>query len=354
MTIGARVLKTGLAVAMAIFLSELLGFPSPIISAVAAIFTIQPSIYRSWKQMLDQLQANLIGAAIALIAVWLVGSTPIAVGLVCIVVILINIRLKMESTIGLTLVTVVAVMEAHGAGWLFAFERLAMVLAGMGAAFAVNVFLFPPRPRRQFADHIQLAFSQLSLLLRNAVSKEIKENVLRQEKERLRGLLGKLEERLKLFEEERAVLAKSKLNRARQLIVSKQIVKTLQVGADLLDVIEDHFYSTPGASEWALRFDQQIDELTRYHEQLILKWQDKIKIGAAGEPVERHDSRFVEQLEVYLSEEPAARVRLVFVGAGLLKYDYHLRRLEKLIEQVHRHSGDYQGAMSEMKDMLFK
>ncbi len=37
----SRVLKTGLAVALAIFVSELLGFSSPLIAAVAAIFTIQ-------------------------------------------------------------------------------------------------------------------------------------------------------------------------------------------------------------------------------------------------------------------------------------------------------------------------
>ena len=97
MTVGARVLKTGLAVALAIYLSGLVGFPSPIIAAVAAIFTIQPSIYRSWRQALDQVQSNVLGAAVALASVQLLGATPITVGIVCVAVILINIRFKMRS-----------------------------------------------------------------------------------------------------------------------------------------------------------------------------------------------------------------------------------------------------------------
>ncbi|GIQ61575.1 hypothetical protein PACILC2_01430 [Paenibacillus cisolokensis] len=142
MTIGARVLKTGMAVALAIYLSGLIGFPSPIIAAVAAIFTIQPSVYRSWQQIAEQFQANIVGAGIALAAGLMFGHTPIAVGLVCIVVITLSIRFKMESVIGLTLVTVVAVMEANSQSWSFAVERFLMVLTGMGAAFAVNILIF--------------------------------------------------------------------------------------------------------------------------------------------------------------------------------------------------------------------
>ncbi|MBW7460407.1 FUSC family protein, partial [Paenibacillus sepulcri] len=158
MTIGARVMKTGLAVALAVYISGMIGFSSPILAAVSSIFTIQPSISRSWKQILDQLQTNVLGAAIALAAVRLFGNTPISLGLVCIIVILCCIRLRMEATIGLTLVTVVAVMEADGGSWLYALERFSMVLTGMGAAFLVNVLVFPPRPRKQFVRQVHDAF----------------------------------------------------------------------------------------------------------------------------------------------------------------------------------------------------
>src|SRR5690606_34611489 len=154
-----------------------------------------------------------------------------------IVVILINIRLRMENAIGLTLVTVVAVMEAHSNGWAFALERFSMVMSGMASAFVVNVLLFPPRPKQQFTQQLHAACDSLSLLLRTAISNEMKEQVLKTEKEKLHDTLRKLDERYKLFEEERALRSKSKLARARQLLVSKQMIKSLQKGADLIDVV---------------------------------------------------------------------------------------------------------------------
>ncbi|WP_270166079.1 FUSC family protein [Paenibacillus sp. SYP-B4298] len=334
MTIGARVIKTGLAVALAIFVSGLFGFASPLIAAVAAIFTIQPSIYRSWKQILDQLQANLMGAAVALTAVYLIGSTPIAVGLVCIAVIILTIRLKMDSAIGLTLVTVVAVMEAHSAGWLFAFQRLAMVLTGMGAAFLVNVLVYPPRPRKQFNDQVHEAFDLLSLLLRTAISNEMKEQVYNKEKEKLQATLRKLQERYQLFEEERAITSSSKQSRARQLLVSRQMIRSLQKGVDLLEVVEEHYIGAPGADEWAVRFDRQIEEWTKYHEHILLKAEDKMKPGVTIVPEDGEYDAFKAQLISFIHPQLDERKPFIFVGAALMEYAYHLRRLEKLIEQV--------------------
>lgn len=334
MTIGARVLKTGMAVALAIYLSGVFGFASPLISAVAAIFTIQPSIYRSWQRVADQLQTNLLGAVIAIAAVRLFGHTPIAVGLVCIVVILISIRLNMESTISLTLVTVVAIMEANGQGWDVAIERFLMVLTGIGASFAVNVLVFPPRPRRQFTAQVHQAYTQLSLLLRTAISNEMKEQVFRQEKDKLHGTLRKLEERHTVFEEERKILARTKTSHARQLLVSKQMIKTLQKGADLLDAVEEHYFASPSAGEWALRFDRQIEDLSKYHEHILLKAEDKMKPTALIEPEEEREARLVQDLTAYIMEDPDEHKRLVFVASGLFEYAYHLRRLEKLLDQV--------------------
>jgi len=333
-TIGARVLKTGLAVALAIYVSGMFGFASPIIAAVAAIFTIQPSVYRSWQQVLDQVQSNVLGAAVALAAVRLLGSTPISIGIVCIAVILVNIRLRMENAIGLTLVTVVAVMEAHSEGWVFALERFSMVMTGMACAFVVNVLLFPPRPKRQFTDQVHAASDGLSLLLRTAISNEMKEQVHKEEKEKLHDTLRKLEERYKLFEEERALRMKRKQERARQLLVSKQMIKALQKGADLLDVVQEHYFSAPGAEAWARRFDRRIEELTKYHEYILLKSEGKTKPGVQMEPGEESEDRFAQELADYLTEEPAERKRLVFVASSLFEYAFHLKRLDKLLDQV--------------------
>ena len=42
MQLGARVLKTGVAIVFALFLAQLLNMPSPVFAGIAAIFAIQP------------------------------------------------------------------------------------------------------------------------------------------------------------------------------------------------------------------------------------------------------------------------------------------------------------------------
>ncbi|QHT59211.1 hypothetical protein GXP70_03995 [Paenibacillus lycopersici] len=335
MTIGARVIKTGLAVALAVYISNLFGFPSPIIAAVASIFTIQPSISRSWKHAVEQVQTNVLGAALALIAIRLFGHTAISLGMVCIIVILVCIRLRMESAVGLTLVTVVAVMEAtNQQGWLFALDRLLMVLTGMAAAFAVNILIFPPRPRKLFMAQVYEADAKLSVLLRMAISNEMKEDVHRDEKEKLQSTLRKLDEAHRLFEEERPFLRRRNQEGARQLILSRHLIKALHKGMDLLEAVEEHYFAVTGSETWAQRFDRQIEELVKYHEQILLKLEGKMKASAAIEPEEEREGRLIKQLSDYLQQNPDEYKRLVFVASAMLEYAYHLRRLDRVTDQV--------------------
>ncbi|MEJ9315158.1 aromatic acid exporter family protein, partial [Priestia megaterium] len=59
MKLGARILKTGIAITLSLLLGEFLSLPSPIFAAIAAVFAIQPSIYRSYLTILEQIQANV-------------------------------------------------------------------------------------------------------------------------------------------------------------------------------------------------------------------------------------------------------------------------------------------------------
>jgi uncharacterized membrane protein YgaE (UPF0421/DUF939 family) len=327
-------LKTGLAVVLAIYVSGLLGFGTPIIATVAAILTIQPSIYRSWQQVQDQIQSNVIGAAFALGAAYALGVTPISVGLVCVAVILLNIRLKTASAIGLTLVTVVAVMDAHADGWRFALERFLMVMTGIVSAFLVNVLVLPPRPKLQFREQVHEAYNILSLLLRTAVSNEIREKVFREEHEKLEQMFRRLDEQYTLFREERVFRRSARRRHARQLLLSRGMIRTLRAGAALLDAVEEHFCSSPGAAEWAERIDRRIEALTKCHEQLLLKWEGKIKPGAALRPEPSDD--LAKDLIAYLGELSEERRRLLFVASALFEYAWHLDRLAGLLDRMTR------------------
>lgn len=335
MTIGARVLKTGLAVAVALWIGALVNLSSPLIAAIAAIFTIQPSIYRSWVQLLDQVQGNLLGAAIAIAAVWSIGNSPILVGLVCIGVILLCLRLRVkEDTIGLTLVTVVVVMEAQGESWLLAFDRLAAILTGIASAFVVNVTVAPPRHRDRFVSRVQEAEALLSRLLRTAVSNELKETVYREEYGRLRKMLRKLEEFYGLFAEERVWGREARLKRARMLIIYQGMLAGLEKGVSLIDAVEEHYFNVSSAQAWNRIIDRQIESLCGYHEQLMWKWQGKMKPGShAAAPPEEVSMLLSEMIVDREENDPTSRAKLLVITSAVYSYEQQLRRLDKLMEQ---------------------
>jgi uncharacterized membrane protein YgaE (UPF0421/DUF939 family) len=146
MKLGARIFKTGIAIVLSLYLAQLLDSPAPVLAGIAAIFAIQPTIYRSYLTIVEQIQGNLIGALLAVIFVLLLGNHIIIIGLAAIIVIIINLKLKIENTIGLSLVTLVSIMETPGTDFIpFAGIRFSTIMIGVFSAFIVNLVFLPPK-----------------------------------------------------------------------------------------------------------------------------------------------------------------------------------------------------------------
>ncbi|TVY08481.1 aromatic acid exporter family protein [Paenibacillus cremeus] len=332
MASGARVWKTGIAVALALYISGWLNYSPPVIAAVAAIFAMQPSIYRSWRYFLEQLQTNVLGALLALAAGMFFSNNPMAIGIVCILVIIICLKMKMEETIGLTLITVVAVMEASS-DFHFALNRFLLSLIGIGCACLINVIFFPPKPKVQFAAQIHTVFGKLSLLLRTVISDEMKESVFRVEKEGLRGALKALTDKYTLMEEEVQKLKKSKFSRVRQLVVYKQMLHTLYKGMSVLDAVEEHYFSAARNERIDAYFDGHLERLIKFHEHVMLKFDDKLKADTSeGGGLEAENEQFMKKLIDRYIEQPEGHLRLSVVAAAMYDYGHQTLRLDKLVD----------------------
>ncbi|WP_334073373.1 MULTISPECIES: FUSC family protein [Paenibacillus] len=338
MTFGARMLKTGLAVTLALYVVSWLNLSSPVIAAVASIFAMQPTIYRSWRYLLDQLQTNTLGAVLAMLGGMLFSNEPIAVGLVCILVIMICLKLKMGETIGITLVTVVSVMEASGQ-WEFALNRFALSLIGIVSAFVINVLVMPPKPKVQFLNQIKETFDQLSLLLRTAVSDEMKETVFRSEKRKLEDKINALTDKYKLMEEDQKKLKTPKFSDSRQLVVYKQMLRTLRKGYEVLDAVEQHYFqAVVRTPEMNREFDQQLEKLTKFHEHIMLKFDDKLKPNnREAEQFEQDNDEFLRRMLDRYASERVGVLRLSIVSAEMYEYGHQLERLNRLADHRHTH-----------------
>ncbi|WP_157279959.1 FUSC family protein [Paenibacillus swuensis] len=332
MTLGARVFKTGVAVALALYASTLLGLNPPIIAAVAALFAMQPSIYRSWRYFLEQLQTNTIGATLALIAGYFFQNNPIAIGATCILVIVVCRQLKMEDSIGLTLVTVIAVMEAPG-HWTFALNRFTLTIIGIVSSFLINILFLPPKPQGQFFATVQQVFIDLSLLLRTLISNEIKESVFQEEKDKLEGAIRSLDGKYKLFEEEEKKLKQRKYSDVRLLVVYKQMLNTLHKGYEILEAAEQHYFQASREIETDADFDQILEKVNKYHEHVLLKFDGKIKPDHADQyTMDADNEDFLRKIMDAYADRKDGRLRLAIVASAIYDYGFQVSRLEKLVD----------------------
>lgn len=118
-------------------------------------------------------------------------------------------------------------MEASGE-WQFALNRFLLTLTGIVSAFLINIIVVPPKPRKQYIKQIENVFASLSLLLRTAVSHEMKESVFRDEKLALESSIKSLADKYALFEEEQKQLKRAKYSQTRQMVVYKNLLSSLQ------------------------------------------------------------------------------------------------------------------------------
>jgi hypothetical protein len=198
----------------------------------------------------------------------------------------------------------------------------------------VNVIIAPPRHRHRFVKYTQDAQALLSRLLRTAVSNELKENIYRDELKNLRSMLRKLDEFYDLFAEERVWRRSSRQKRARLLVVYKGMLSTLDRGMSLIDAVEEHYWAVSTGASWNRLIDRQIEALCGYHEQLLWKWEGKMKPGAlAAAPPPEASILLSELIGEREAEDITARARLLVVTSAVYTYEERLRRLDKLMEQ---------------------
>ncbi len=334
MKIGPRVLKTGLAVTLALYVCSLLHLESAVFAGMAAIFTMQPSIYRTWKQAWDQVQTNILGAIIAFLGLYFLGNDPFSIGLVMIIVIIISMKLKMADTISLTLVTVLAIMSAPGdEDYLFALQRFSLTFIGMACALLINIFVSPPNYKKTFLEKVHTVFQDMSILIRTAISNEMTAKSFHDQMRELEKEILNLEEQFRLFDEERENFKKISKTELREIVVFKQMFKSLHQGYIVLEDIDSFYFQSKPTEEEDLLFDQQLELLNKYHELCFLKYDGKIKIEEheTKEDILKQTNSFVEKvIEFYHQDQ---RIQLTVISSSIYNYAYQIERLNRVVEQ---------------------
>lgn len=344
MKLGARVLKTGVAIVFALFLADLLNVPSPIFAAIAAVFAIQPSIYRSYLTILEQIQANLIGATVAVLFGLIFGHHIVAVGIAAIIVLGLMMKLKLEKSISLALVTVIAIMEVPGDDFLmFGLIRFGTVMLGVFAAFLVNLVFLPPKYEVKLFKNINMVQDDIIRWTRLAVRQASEHTSTKMAITKLKTRLNELDTMYDFFKEERGYFKSQKFVKARKIVIYRQMLLTSKKSYELLVRLHKHENEIGKLPrKFQIIIQERLDFLLTYHEQLLLKYTGKLR--PEHSKWTRHEeylqgSELMEQFikQIALAQEEASEdeqfssYHLLYILSRILDYEENLEHLDTLI-----------------------
>ncbi|MFD1735240.1 aromatic acid exporter family protein [Bacillus salitolerans] len=363
MKIGGRILKTGIAIALSLYIAHLLKLPSPSFAGIAAAFAIQPSIYRSYQSVIEQFQANLIGAFFAIVFTLLFTNNPIIIGFTVMLVIGIALKLKLETTIPLALVTVIAIMESPTEQFVeFSFIRFGTIILGVMSAFLVNLVFFPPRYEtklyHQIVDTTEEIIKWIRINTRHASGHiELKEEI-----DGMKDRVAKLDSLFTFYKEERNYFEKKKRKfaKSRKTVLFRQMLLTTSQALETLKRLhrlENEMHHMPGEFQELIKLE--LDSLSSGHEQLLLQFVGKIKsqIPIMEEKEALADSIILEdyialyEAQLDQSEVKHSMVQLFPLISMIMEYKHQLTHLEKLLDSFQTyHTEDNEVEVDKKKD----
>jgi uncharacterized membrane protein YgaE (UPF0421/DUF939 family) len=344
MKLGARMIKTGLAISLSIYLAMLFQLDQPVYAAIAATFAIQPSIYRSYQTILEQVQGNLVGAIFAIIFVILLGNNPFVIGFVVVLVIAANLKMKIEKTIPLSIVTVIVIMESHTENFIgFAVDRFLLIMLGVLSAFLVNLVFMPPKYETKLyykiSGHTDEIIKWIRMITRHASEHiAIKEDLTHLKENRF-----KMDQYYLLYKEERTYFRSNKYSKTRKLVLYRQMIHTTNKALELLKSLHSHeneLYNMPEPLQELIQL--KLDGLTNFHEQMLLKYTDKIR---AQHTLDMDDDISKKALmkcimSYYNSPENEEWIQLFPVFALIIDYSDQLEHLNTLVESFKNYHQD--------------
>jgi uncharacterized membrane protein YgaE (UPF0421/DUF939 family) len=347
MKLGARILKTGIAITLALFLAQLFHLPSPMFAGIAATFAIKPTIYRSYLSIIEQIQGNVIGAVIAVVLVIFFGNHFLIVGLGAIMTIIIMLKLRLENNISLGLVTMIAIMESTGQHFLqFAGIRFSTLLLGILSSFIVNLVFLPPKYEKKLYLRISNMTEDILKWMRLTARRESDYQLLKNDIKKFKERLNKVNEFYTLFNEERGYLQRIKKDKKRKLVIYKQMVFVLQISFNILKMLHRFENELCHMSDnMKLLLQERLDSLSNEHEKLLLMFLGKVR------PLAETDSHLImvqsdELMNLFISEikehhiqDQVQTYHLMRLLSTIVEYQDQLRHLGIFIDsyQTYHH-----------------
>ncbi|WP_026905878.1 FUSC family protein [Paucisalibacillus globulus] len=278
--IGPRMVKTGLAVALTLLITDILNLDLEIVAAIAAVLAMQPSIMRSYAYIKEVVISNSIGIVFALGGFFLLGSHPLSVGAVVIISIAINIKLGLNKTVSLTVLTIITMMLGgdDGISYIYILERLSLVTIGVLAAFVINALVMPPDHKKILFNMIKKANDQTNFILRVISNKTMNVPQMKAEYQDAEKMINDAKNYYEIISDERnRLFIRKRLSFFRNIIIYKHMILVLCKKLTLIHELEKNFNEIETMpSNKSQLIKKLVHEINSYSENILLLYEDKI------------------------------------------------------------------------------
>lgn len=157
--IGARVIKTGIGVVVALVLCQLLGITPASFAAITVVINMLPSVNKALVNAWEQIRIHLLGVALATLLGLFHWNNPLGIGFAVILILIIANRLGWQGGVTPGIVSIIFILDAPPEQFLMhAGMRSLGIFIGLGVALVINRVLAPPRYKESFLNKLQTVF----------------------------------------------------------------------------------------------------------------------------------------------------------------------------------------------------
>ena len=178
MKIGMRTIKTAIAVALSVFLANILNLNSSFFAGIAAIITMQSTVAESFNVGKHRMLGTIMGAIVGVLFALVAPGNPIFIGIgIIILITLCNLfGWKKSVTIsGIVFLSIMLVQEP-GNRVFYGIYRSVDTFVGIIVAVLINYFILPPDIEKKLMSSLVNMFNENVKLIENFIwdHKEIK------------------------------------------------------------------------------------------------------------------------------------------------------------------------------------
>lgn len=170
--LGGRILKTVVAVILAVFIAQSVNYEEVNLAAIVALFTVQRTFYHSLLQSLGKVGSVLIGALLGTGVAVFLGEHALTFGLITMFVIVVSLKLNLQAQIPIMFViaTFMVSPQADNFQAHIIIKQVSLALIGSGSALATNYF-FTPDHKEELKSKVENIDAELRYMLEELAAK---------------------------------------------------------------------------------------------------------------------------------------------------------------------------------------